>query len=98
MIGAQMMEKISIMSILRQCKTTSSQKSYTGFLPRGGGGGGQHLRQFAPPKTFAPPEIWSENNSITVEICMTIDFALPLKTVPRRKPATCGVNSAVETK
>ena len=29
MIRAQMMEKISIMSILRQCKeTTSSQKSY----------------------------------------------------------------------
>ena len=31
-----------------------------------------------PPRLFASPEIWSENNSITNEICMTIDF-VPLK-------------------
>ena len=73
MIGTQMMEKISIISILKQCKTTSSQKSYTGFLPQGA----QPLRHFAPLKTFAPPEIWSENNRITIEICITIDFVLP---------------------
>ena len=37
MIGAQIMEKIIIMSIPRQCKKTkSSQKSYTGFFPQGG--------------------------------------------------------------
>ena len=34
--------------------------------------------QFAPLKNFALLEIWSENNGITIEICMTIDFN-PLK-------------------
>ena len=32
------------------------------------------LRQFAPSETLPPPEIWSENNSITKEICITVDF------------------------
>ena len=47
------------------------------FHSRGGGGQGRRpLRQFAPPENFCPlPEIWSENNSITKEICIIIDFA-----------------------
>ena len=41
----------------------------------------------APLKTFALPGIWSENNRITIEICITIDFA-PLEKIPRRKPVS----------
>ena len=42
----------------------------------------------APPWKLLPlPEIWSKNNSITIDICITIDFAPPLKKIPRRKPA-----------
>ena len=62
--------------------------SKPGFLPQGER---PVLRQFPPPppETFAPPEIWSENNrniSITKEICITIDFA-PLKKISGRIPA-----------
>ena len=53
-----------------------------GFLPWGGG----HPPEAVPPlKTFPLPGIWPENNRITIEICITIDFA-PLKKIPRRKP------------
>ena len=53
------------------------QELLAGFLRQGGRG--RPLRQFALLETFAPLEIWSENNSITEEICITIDFAPPLK-------------------
>ena len=43
----------------------------------GGGAGGAPLRQFAPPL-----EIWSESNSITKEICITIDSTYNLFFVP----------------
>ena len=50
---------------------------------------GKLTKQEPPPppsETLPLPEIWSENNSITKEICTTIDFAPPLKKIPRRKP------------
>ena len=50
------------------------------------------MRQF-PPENFCPlPEIWSENNSITKEICITIDFPLSVKKIPRRKPLKYNVD------
>ena len=58
----------------------NSFRTHPGFLP--------HLRQFAPPpsETFAPPEIWSENNiSIAIEICMSLDFASPSEKNSRKK-------------
>ena len=50
-------------------------------------------RQFPPPPPPPPrdiclPELWSENNiSITIETCMSIDFA-PSEKIPGRKPAS----------
>ena len=48
-------------------------------------------RQFPPPpppRDICLPELWSENNiSITIEICMSIDFA-PSEKIPGRKPAS----------
>ena len=45
-----------------------SPLSNPGLLPRGGGGaGGGPLRQFAPSETLPFLEIWSENNSITID-------------------------------
>ena len=41
------------------------------------GGRGRPLRQFAPRKLLPLPKTWSENNSITKEICITVDFAPP---------------------
>ena len=50
---------------------------YPGFLPQGGQGGALP-EAVCPPENFCPPaEIWSENNSITKEICIAIDFAPP---------------------
>ena len=49
----------------------------TGFLPRGGRGA-PPWGSLPPWKLLPLPEIWSENNRITMEICITIDFA-PLK-------------------
>ena len=60
--------------------------SKSGFLPQCGvGGQGGPLRQFAPSKLLPLPEIWSENNHITKDICITI-LPPPLKKIPRRKP------------
>ena len=44
-------------------------------------------RQF-PPRDFCLPELWSKNDiSITIEICMSRDFA-PSEKIPGRKPAS----------
>ena len=51
------------------------------------GGGVPPRGSLSPWKLSSLPEIWSENNSITKEICITIDFAL-LKKIPGRKPVS----------
>ena len=52
-------------------------------------GEGVPLSRFPSSKTLTSSKILSENNtqiSVTIEICITIDFA-PLKKIPGRKPA-----------
>ena len=56
------------------------------FFHRGKGARGAPWGSLPPSETLPLPEIWSENNSITKEICITIDFAPPEK-IPERKPA-----------
>ena len=66
-------------------KSDENQVRYTipGFFPQGGQGAPPEA--VCPLQTLLPPEIWSENNSIAKEICITIDFAPPEK-IPGRKP------------
>ena len=82
-------------SVIQYTVTTNKQRFVfarsllVAFFHRGEGQGSAPLKQFSHFRNFCPPpEIWSENNrkiSITIEICITIDFA-PLKKIPGRKP------------
>ena len=49
------------------------------WLSSTGGAGGAPWGILPPWKLLPLPEIWSQNNSITKEICITIDFASPRK-------------------
>ena len=55
-------------------------ESHTGLQNWLSSTGGAPLKQFVPSsETFCLPEIWSKSNrkiSITIEICITVDFTL----------------------
>ena len=64
---------------------------HAGFLA-----GGAPWGSLPPWKLLPVPEIWSENNSITKEICITIDFA-PLEKNPGDKASMSTVGVILST-